>query len=88
MLTINDRLEEWEINTYEKARLAEGNHRVFNATEKSFICPRCGRVVTFYIGSSLDWCVKCKEDIPQADLLLTMGYYRVKYHFGKEGQDD
>ena len=86
MLVINDRLENWEINSYEKARLAEGNHRVFSATAKSYLCPKCFTIINFRIGSGLSWCINCFEEIPNGDLLLTDIGYRIKYHFGKEGK--
>jgi len=84
MLTICDRLQHWEVNSYEKDRIEAGNHRVFVATEKSFLCPKCKRVLTFYIGSALCFCMECREEIPKADALLNSLDYRVAYHFGKE----
>ena len=85
MLVINDRLEKWEISSYEKDRLKAGNHRVFTATEKSFLCPHCRKVQTFYLGTAIAFCMECKREIPQADSMITSLDYRVAYHLSKEG---
>ena len=85
MITINDRLQAWEISSYEKDRIEAGNHRVFAATEKSYLCPECFSLLEFYIGGALGFCIECREEIPDASLLITNLDYRVAHHFGKEG---
>lgn len=81
MITINDKIEKWEISLLEFKKIKEGNHRIFQCTEKSFTCEHCGIINTFRIGSTALFCIHCLKDLPKADLLLTRLAHRIMYHF-------
>jgi len=85
MITIIDGVKKWQITTPELARIQKGNHRVFGCTEKSFLCEHCGAVNCFYLENSIGFCLKCFEEIPRGDLLLSSLKYRIAYYLGLEG---